>query len=194
MLTKETVNLLATQYGKLPEKDQAFALSLLSAEKNGRLSAKQSEWITRLAERINAPPKPAVTIDTTSIRELFAKASSKLKFPKFTIQADDTTLQFSIAGAKSKVPGAINVTDGGKFGSNTFYGRVLPDGEWQAYAATEAITKTIKSFAANPSTVAAKHGRSTGNCCFCTKPLTDKTSVKVGYGKICADNWGLPYA
>jgi hypothetical protein len=101
-------------------------------------------------------------------------------------------VQFSIAGAKSKVPGAINVTDGGKFQSNTFYGRVMPDGTWDGR--DPAILPTVKAFAANPAKMASEHGRSTGNCCFCAKPLTDKTSVKVGYGKACADNWGLPWA
>lgn len=190
---KEAANILGAKYGKLPEKDHAFALSILSAYKSDRLSLKQAEWLVKLAERIANPPKKT-TIETTAIRELFATAAAKLKHPKFAINSDAGTIQFSIAGAKSKVPSAINVTDGGRFGSNKYFGRILPDGTWQSYAATNEVTQSVKQFATNPAKMAASHGKMTGHCCFCSRSLSDDTSINVGYGKVCADNWGLPWA
>jgi hypothetical protein len=187
------IQILEANYKKLPEKDQAFALSLISSSKTRLLSDKQAMWVEKLNNQINNPPKKVAPIDATSIKELFATASAKLKWPKFTINVDNNTMQFSIAGQKSKVPGAVNVTDGGKFGSNKYYGRILPDGTWQSYDATDEIIKNIRAFAADPAKMAATHGKKTGSCCFCNKDLTDTISVTVGYGKVCAENWGLPY-
>lgn len=33
----------------------------------------------------------------------------------------------------------------------------------------------------------------TGHCCFCSLPLTDERSTAVGYGKVCADHFGLSW-
>jgi hypothetical protein len=47
--------------------------------------------------------------------------------------------------------------------------------------------------AQHPAETAAKNGKLTGNCCFCTSALTDKRSTEVGYGPTCAANYGLPW-
>lgn len=45
----------------------------------------------------------------------------------------------------------------------------------------------------DPADVARLHGQRTGRCCFCRKPLITNESVTMGYGPVCADNWGLPW-
>lgn len=176
----------------LPEKDQQFARSLLAAAKSSRgCSMKQAAWIKTLADRLTAPPQPVVTLDASAIVDLFRTASSNLRWPKIMLQSDDKTLQFSIAGAKSKVPGAINVTDGGKFGNNVFYGRILPDGTWDGR--DQSVLPIVQAFAADPATAATKHGKRFGYCCFCSRELNEKKSLEMGYGPVCAEKWGLPH-
>jgi len=47
--------------------------------------------------------------------------------------------------------------------------------------------------AADPARAAREYAALMGACSFCGLPLTDAGSVRVGYGPICAGNWGLPW-
>jgi hypothetical protein len=47
--------------------------------------------------------------------------------------------------------------------------------------------------AADPAKAASEYGRLTVHCCFCSLPFTDARSTAVGYGRICAGNYGLPW-
>lgn len=40
---------------------------------------------------------------------------------------------------------------------------------------------------------AARFGKVTGVCVFCSRKLTDERSITVGYGPICAEREGLPW-
>lgn len=40
---------------------------------------------------------------------------------------------------------------------------------------------------------AARFGKTTGRCVFCSRMLTDERSIEVGYGPICAEREGLPW-
>jgi hypothetical protein len=44
-----------------------------------------------------------------------------------------------------------------------------------------------------PQEAANSYGRLTGRCCFCGLPLKDERSLGVGYGAVCASNYGLPW-
>lgn len=59
--------------------------------------------------------------------------------------------------------------------------------------ACEALPQFLETFAKAPAQVAADYGHRTGRCCFCQRDLSDKRSVDVGYGPICAEKWGLPW-
>lgn len=39
----------------------------------------------------------------------------------------------------------------------------------------------------------AQCSKDLGSCCYCNKPLSDDNSKAVGYGKVCASRWGLPW-
>lgn len=56
-----------------------------------------------------------------------------------------------------------------------------------------AIAIALDDLGSNPEQAAKRYGRETGVCCFCARELTDKRSVKVGYGPICAAKWNLPW-
>lgn len=51
----------------------------------------------------------------------------------------------------------------------------------------------IDEFESNPEAFVAAYGKKTGRCCFCRLRLTDPRSEEVGYGKICARHYRLPW-
>ena len=90
------------------------------------------------------------------------------------------------------------VTDNRPYGSNTYYGRVAPDGAWQpgkyaTPATLTAVTTLLAAFANNPSGIAADFGHLVGRCAFCGSDLTDERSVSVGFGPVCAKRWGMAW-
>lgn len=188
---------LTAHIDALPVKDQGFARSLLDQHADrGTLSPKQWEWIDRLAARAIQPAAaPQQVGDFAGVLALFAKAREALKHAKIRLQlADGGPIAISIAGPASRLPGSINVTDGGPYGASIFYGRVSPEGAWTpSQHATPELTALLVQLGADPVGVAGQYGRLTGNCCFCRQGLTDQRSTDVGYGPVCADHWGLPW-
>jgi hypothetical protein len=125
---------------------------------------------------------------------MFETARGHLKRPAIVANSPVGEIKLSLAGERSRVPGAINVAEKGRFGEAVYHGRIMPDGTWQGRGATDpALLSYLKAFAADPARMAAEHGHRTGACCFCSRPLTDARSVAVGYGPICADHYSLPW-
>ena len=149
-----------------------------------------------------AKPEPKVESlgDFTAVLELFATAKQKLKWPKIKLDTrHGGTIKLSVAGLNAKRPGTINVADDAPFGQGTWYGRITAEGVFEVSPSGEksehlyTITQLLKALAADPAGVAARHGRQSGNCCFCSLELTDQKSLDVGYGPVCAKNFGLPW-
>ncbi len=139
-------------------------------------------------------PKATTLGDFATMIALFETASSRIKYPKVTVTKGDTTVVLARTGSGSKNPGCISVCSEGGYGNNVFYGTIRNDGTFQATRmSTDAVQNLLVEFAADPAGVAAAHGKHTGNCSFCNKKLKDKRSVHVGYGKICADHYELPW-
>ena len=121
--------------------------------------------------------------------QMFRKAKEHLKYPKLTVQVDGKPYTFSLAGDTSKNPGCVYVKSNGQY-----LGKVTPAAEFHAVReATQADRDAISKFSTNPAQVAGLHGHVTGNCCFCSKQLTDERSTQVGYGPVCANHYGLPW-
>lgn len=193
----------------LSDDDQKFVNSLVSQfEKKGTLSDKQWHWLEKLAARALAleegvpdftgPDKINVG-NFNGVIELFKTAKQHLKYPKIKMQTDSgRPVALSLAGEKSKRPGTVNVTDGGPFHANTWYGRISPDGSWEPSKAVKEetlviIRQLLSDLAAYPAETAAKYGKLHGICCFCSTPLSDERSTSVGYGPVCAKHWNLPW-
>jgi len=202
MTYSEALDQLTIVLPTLSPRDQSFAGSLLTQANKGGLSDKQWYWVRKLATAAKAPAAPATpaaTLDFSAMIAIFDAAREHLKFPKVRLQLDDgRPVVMSVAGANARQPGSINLTDGRPFGSSTFYGRVSIDGSLQISPKVEAATATaltalLTAFAADPAAVAAAYGKLVGSCCFCAKALTDKRSITVGYGPICAGHYGLPW-
>lgn len=191
---------------KLPVKDQAFAKSLLAQARVKQLSSKQQYWVGKLADQVTQPqlpldpPQPTKEVGSmTGVLELFAKASKKLKYPKIRLEMPSgLPLALGLAGPHSKEPGSIQLTDGGSYGQNVWYGRVTPEGTLKpsnklSGPVVDEMQAFLEQLARRPAQVAAEYGKMTGHCCFCLAKLSDPKSVAAGYGKTCAKNYGLPW-
>lgn len=134
---------------------------------------------------------------TKTIVKLMQTAKLHIEYPKVRLQSDGITIQLSVAGPHAKVPNSINIIDGKAFGSSIFYGRIFADGTVKFTSAASSIIATINHelalFAEQPAQYAKLYSNVTGNCMFCRHELTDPQSVAVGYGPVCAGNYGLPH-
>lgn len=192
----------------LSPKDAEFATSLIAYfQKHGSLSAKQWEWVPKLIEKAETNGVPDFTDaernanvgSLKGLMDLFDKAkASGLKKPGLALKTvNGADLKVYVAGPSSKVAGSLQLTDGKGFGG-VYYGSVTPEGEFKPYKGLtdqvkDDLTSILTELSTNPAVGAAKYGKLTGKCMFCKLPLDDEKSTAVGYGPVCAKNWGLPW-
>lgn len=184
-----------TQIDTLRSLDNKFAQSLVKQyDERGSLSDKQWWWVSKLAVEASMVA-PTTGVDLSKIVELMEHAKQHLKFPKFGLEAPSgQRIVLNLAGNRSKYPGTVAVTDGGPYGDNKYFGRIMQDGSWQGHrTCPQEVVDVLESMAHNPASVAAQHGHRTGNCCFCNHKLTSYRSTSVGYGPDCAKRWGLEW-
>lgn len=171
-----------------------FAQSLASSfSRFGKLSPKQEIWAMRLATE---QPKPVTTasIDFAAIGSMFNHAGSRLKYPKVRLSVNGQNVRLSRAGANSKNPGCLYITDGEEFGNNKYFGKIAPDGMFTSGRDFNPdILNLLREFEANPLSAAASYGKLTGCCSFCGKRLTEERSTSAGYGPVCAETYGLAW-
>jgi hypothetical protein len=151
-------------------------------------------------DAIKAAGPVDIAADFEAVMALFARGNSKIKYPKIRLITDDRKdVVLSLAGDRSAHKGTLNVTDGGSFDNNIWYGRIAKTGKFDKSARREAqpnmtsVVALLTALGQDPAGTAAKYGKLTGQCCFCALPLTDERSTEVGYGQKCASNWGLPW-
>lgn len=171
-----------------------FAMSLMQAEIDDRLTDRQRPWLHKLAleARDGGSNKPeSRTVDgMRPIYDLMHTAKQSLKYPKVRVLG----VQLSVAGDRARIPGSINVTSIGSYHETDWYGRITDDGAFNpARGCPDWVAESLKQIANDPSGVAASEGRVTGSCCFCCQELSTKESLYAGYGPVCADNYGLPW-
>jgi len=135
------------------------------------------------------PTKP-VHADVSGITSFIARAARRLKAPKARFLGPDgrSELRISIAGTRSRVPGATVIVLAEQFLGYVHNGIVL--GSLQGRA---DVLATLAAIAADPAKAAKEYGALMCRCSFCNLPLTDAGSVEVGYGPICAGNYDLPW-
>lgn len=82
---------------------------------------------------------------------------------------------------------SIQNSSGTEIGEITVDGKIVPKN-------TE-VRPSLSLFARNiPGNISLFSGAEIGTkCLYCNLPLEDPLSIKWGYGKTCADNYGLPY-
>lgn len=186
----------------MTERDRSFVSSVISTIlAKGRISDRQAEVLQNAVNRLDKPAPGVVTEqvgDMTGLIALFDKAKEKLKYPAISLTTPTgQDIVLKVAGDRAKKPGSINVTDGGPYMNNVWFGRILRDGTWEQPNSVSGdlteVRQFLRALADNPAEVAATYGKLTGRCCFCCKKLEDERSLAVGYGSTCAKNYGLPW-
>jgi hypothetical protein len=156
----------------------------------GDLSAGQWAWVHKIATDVLGEQAPKdTTTPFTTLQDMFQKNGNCRASVIVRTTVGDLTVSKAPSGGNNA--GCLYVKLGGEYA-----GKITPDGSFRAVVkgdAYHAVYNALVEFSKNPQEVAAKYGKETGVCCFCGRQLTDERSVEVGYGPICADNWGLPW-
>lgn len=58
---------------------------------------------------------------------------------------------------------------------------------------TDTEREFLDRLVESPVSFLAACSKDMGRCCYCNQPLEDARSKRIGYGKICAGRWGLPW-
>ena len=148
--------------------------------KYGRLSEKQVAAVNK-----SLAPKPqfAVGENISKIDAAFKSALSKgLKRPKLLLG----DFKFKPAKPTGVNPGAIYVTQ-----EETYLGKIIDGVFSPAYACTGKQASDIVAVCSNPLEAAVAFGKLTGACSCCGRALTDKKSVELGIGPVCAAKYGF---
>ncbi len=207
--TQADIDELESLVSKLPAGGQKFANSLIAQSRKRGLTVRQEPYIFTLIEQAKNPPKQAsakVRGDMGKAYSFFYSARLHLKFPKVVVRAavggdEAEDIRIHMAGPNSKRPDMLNITLPNRtdnYGRNVWLGRVDAAGNWEIparfannTAVIEPVKELLSALGKNPHKVASEHGQLTGNCCFCSRRLTDDRSTGVGYGETCASHYGL---
>tara|TARA_R110000824_G_scaffold18243_10_gene72634 strand:+ start:380 stop:1015 length:636 start_codon:yes stop_codon:yes gene_type:complete len=150
-----------------------------------------------VAKAKTAKKKESVgTADLSPVIAFITEARDRgLKYPKLRVLDSDgsSELVLGLTGNRSKVPGSVTVKRDGEY-----LGLVRPTGEafgaWDAPELFDAkLIVHLVQLAENPAIAAKEYAGLVGACSFCGSTITDEGSVEVGYGPVCAKNWGLPH-
>lgn len=166
----------------------------------GQLKPNKQAWLVVIATQVRdrqdqvQQPGLQLTDDFAALTAMFTTAVSRgKKFPKVVLRTPGgLPLCLALAGERSRYRGSLQVTDGGRYPDNVYYGRISPEGTWEGRDHSEVLD-FLRAFAADPDGVTAEYGRLTGICCFCQADLTDERSILVGRGPVCSEKHGLPY-
>ncbi|MCL4743806.1 MAG: hypothetical protein KJZ83_00175 [Burkholderiaceae bacterium] len=199
----QRAQILKQHLSGLPHSKIDFASSLIKQlERKGQLSEKQWFWVDKLADMAQGipdftqPEPEKITVGAlTGLIAMFNKAAEKLKYPAIALQLPDgNEVRLSRAGKESKNSGYVYVKVPASVG---YAGKVDPDGQYFPKDVKEPLktelATLLKKMSRHPAETAAEYGKLTGRCCFCSLPLTDPKSTAVGYGKVCAHRYGLPW-
>ena len=165
-----------------------FADSLLDQYAlRGELTHKQWDAAARMIIKCRTGEakreKNRRAVDVSRIEHLLATAQRNgLKRPAFRVGE----LNLSLAPSTGKNAGAVYVKVKDQYAGKIMGGVFMP-----VASAPDGLGDKLASIARDPRGKAIEHGRKTGACACCGRTLTDKQSVALGIGPICAEKWGL---
>lgn len=116
-------------------------------------------------------------------------------WPKVKLAFNEHPLVLTVAGPKSRTPDVVNLTDGGGYGQNKWYGNIDTFGVYAPSESARNLHRTDKiqlwellaRLKRDPERVFAEYGRHFGVCCLCGRELTNKSSVRAGIGPVCRE-------
>jgi hypothetical protein len=200
--------------------DPKFARSLCEwYDKYESLSSKQGYRAMKFWQEINqqegdanvvsfttgkpaASLPPQVAVDGKKLHEAMLLAGTKLAFPRIKYKTEEGgTIFIHLLGDRARYPGNLVVKFVPK-GQESLGTSVLL---LERYVKQEKAVFTTAALANPTMQVLVKkvvedfpgelaiNGREHISCCFCGIELIAGASRKVGYGPICASNYGLPW-
>jgi hypothetical protein len=167
----------------------ALAASLFEQHNAGRIwSEKQIQAVQLMIERMEIRRaernQAAMQVDLSPIAKLFETAkSSGYKRPVFRAEG----LSISLAPDTGNNAGALYV----KTESGDYIGKVVNAQFYGTSASTDEHRAALNVIASNPREAAIRYGRQTGRCACCGRLLSNKQSIELGIGPICANKWSL---
>ena len=173
MSQHEVITALVDGVDNLRSGDRTFAKSLIIGfQRWGSLTERQFPYAMRLAEVARDGYAPREETPTTNLGDfggvfgLMQGAAANLKYPKIRINTEDGKLVvLSIAGPRSKYAGQIQITDGGTYPHNRYYGRIDGQGNWTRHRdADSGVEAILRRLGDDPAGTAAEYGKLTGNC------------------------------
>lgn len=157
------------------------------------MSEAQRAWVHYWAGRHDIKEtvaKMPVEVDGSKLMQLFTDAVARGSRPKVWIKVGERSVKLSLAAPAGKNAGCIYIGSG-----DDYLGKITPDGKLLPVKQLfDNLEESLVEFCQDPKNYAIKYGKETNHCCFCGIELTTRASVFNGYGEICAENWGLPYA
>lgn len=150
-------------------------------------------------------PEPAPGLDLGDVSGIFsvldAASAAGVEWPKLRFPCRSHRVRLHIAGERSRYCGEIMLTEDGRWDDSgerpEWYGRLDRSGRFTTSRRhaeiCKAIGATLRDVANDPARVLGEIGRTSGECCFCGRELTDGRSLDAGYGATCAAHFGLPW-
>jgi len=125
-----------------------------------------------------------------NIMTLFSTSRYTLKNPRITIEPRrglPVVFSFWINNKGNEVVSIYSRSgdyrvEYGQIHNGNWYKKGNPD---------KRVINLVNTLNTNPGKVIREASNIEDKCCFCRKDLTDGQSTKVGFGKTCAENWGL---
>lgn len=193
-ICRDIAGRLLTRGGFASERQKNYADALIRWSQEERPSASAQAASAR-ADANSARRTAMSDMVLARIAALMQRAQAAgLTFPKIRLRHGEWKIVIKPASAHGRHPGAYYVTASSATSAQLYCGRIIPAG---AFIATQdcplAVLEALKEFNADPQSVARAYGRATSHCCFCGLGLTDGRSVAMGYGPVCAENYGLPW-
>ncbi len=140
--------------------------------------------LVRMEERRAQREAEAKAVNLQSIIDMFNHAKeSGYKRPVYRAEG----LKISLASANGNNAGALYV----KTEADEYIGKVADGRFFGTREATEEHKAALELIAQNPKDAAIRYGQRTGSCACCGRTLSNKISIELGIGPICADKWGF---
>ena len=149
----------------------------------------QRQLRAMMVDKSAPPPDTKLLPLVTLVKSVI---SPDIKWPTLRLMFKEDRVSISITKS-GLAPGSLAIKKNGEY-----YGCVRPSGEVTGSLRNDAnLQGYLLSISTDKEVLikeATLYGKLTNTCSFCGLELTHDYSVMVGYGPICAGNWGLPHA
>jgi len=202
MQEQRLIESLEEKLSKLSGRDQSFANSLIGQYRaKNWLSEKQWPYVHSLLAKTNSQSLAVPLFDlrdASVLFDFFKRGSIHLKWPKLQIYFNNIRIRLHYNKYKNFIGAACYYDNLEIFKA----ARIIPEQKiiieaLENQIIIQNVVEAVRSLTTDLITGGNEslkiYGIKTGNCCFCSKELTDHRSVEAGYGPICAERYGLPW-